>query len=55
MGLDVRDLVRRARAHYNCGVPHIDTHNRKAWIRSVLWLGKKWKLHPVNNQKRITQ
>jgi hypothetical protein len=53
--MDIRELMRRAQAHFNCGIPHIDRHNRKAWIRSVLFLGTKWRLHPINNQKRITQ
>ena len=53
--MNIRTLMRRAQAHFNCGVRAIDKHNRKAWVRSVLWLDTKWLLHPSNNQKRITQ
>ena len=34
----------RARKHFNCGISHIDKHNRRAWIRSLRHLGDKWLL-----------
>jgi hypothetical protein len=23
-------------------------HNQQAWVRSVMWLGERWLLHPSN-------
>lgn len=42
----VKLLLRRARKHFNSSwVPaHVNKHNRKAWVRSVLMLGDKWLL-----------
>jgi hypothetical protein len=49
---DAKELMRRANELFNCGIWHIDRHNRKAWVRSVLFLGDKWILaKPVS---RIT-
>ena len=41
---DLKPLIERARKLWNSGDPRLDRHNRKAWIRSVLYLGDKWLL-----------
>jgi hypothetical protein len=42
-------VLRRVRELFNCGIPRIDRHNRRAWVRSVRHLGDSWLLaHPVN-------
>ena len=40
----IRDIVRQARKLWSVEhvPPHINRHNRKAWIRSVLRLGPHW-------------
>lgn len=42
--MSAKQLMRRAKRLYNCGVAEIDRHNRKAWVRSVMALGNKWLL-----------
>lgn len=37
-------FLTRARRHFNCGIAHIDRHNRRAWIKSIRMLGDKWLL-----------
>lgn len=37
-------LLRRLRQLFNCGVPRIDRHNQRQWVRSVRHLGDKWLL-----------
>jgi hypothetical protein len=39
-----RDLVRKARTLYNSewATPELNRRNRKAWVRSVQYLGPKW-------------
>jgi len=37
-------LLTRVRQHFNSGIPRIDRHNRRAWVRSVRFLGDKWLL-----------
>ena len=39
-----KQLMRRARRLYNSGMSSVDRHNRRAWVRSVMWLGYKWLL-----------
>lgn len=38
------NILKRVRRHFNCGIRHIDRHNRLAWIASVRYLGDKWLL-----------
>lgn len=48
----IKPLVRRAKALWNSGVPNLDKHNRKAWVRSVVQLGDKWLLaQPIRKQQ----
>lgn len=44
--MSVRHLVKKARKLWNDPEvpPHINRHNRKAWIRAVLRLGDRWLL-----------
>ena len=42
--METKNLIRKAHTLFNSGVPHIDRHNRKAWVRSVIMLGDKWLL-----------
>lgn len=37
-------MLTRVRRHFNCGVPKIDRHNQRQWVRSVRFLGDKWLL-----------
>lgn len=37
-------VLRRVRELFNCGVPRIDRHNRRQWVRSVRHLGDNWLL-----------
>ena len=41
---EAKKLMRRARRLYNSGMASVDRHNRRAWVRSVMWLGDKWLL-----------
>ena len=34
----------RVRQMYTCGIPKIDRHNQRAWVKSVRYLGDKWLL-----------
>lgn len=36
--------LRRLRQLFNCGVPSIDRHNQRQWVRSVRHLGDRWLL-----------
>ncbi len=38
------ELQTRAAQLWNCGITHIDEHNRASWVRSVMMLGDKWLL-----------
>lgn len=38
------NILIRARRHFNCGIPHIDRHNQRSWVRSLRFLGDKWLL-----------
>lgn len=42
----VRDLIATSRKHYNnpLAPSHINVHNQKKWVRSVLFLGDNWLL-----------
>lgn len=37
-------LYRRAMKLYNCGIDHIDRHNRRQWVIAVKRLGVNWLL-----------
>lgn len=37
-------VLRRVRELFNSGIPRIDRHNRRQWVRSVRHLGDKWLL-----------
>jgi hypothetical protein len=55
MNLDTRSLLRRARRLFDneLAPPHVQRHNRHAWVRMVWWMGPKWKLaQPV---QRVTE
>jgi len=41
---EIRELFDRAYEMWNSGDAKLDKHNRKAWVRSVLYLGDKWLL-----------
>lgn len=42
----IKPLILRARKHFNnpLAPAHVNRHNQKAWVRSVLMLGEKWLL-----------
>ena len=40
----MKELLRHARTLWNSGNPNLDRHNRKAWVRSVMYLGDRWLL-----------
>jgi hypothetical protein len=44
--MSTKELARRAKAHFNCGIRSVDRHNRRAWIRNVRQLGSHWLLAP---------
>lgn len=46
------ELQDRATQLWNCGITHIDDHNRAAWVRAVTALGDKWLL--AKQVERIT-
>jgi hypothetical protein len=49
---ETKRLMRHARRLYNCGVRSTDRHNRKAWVRSVAFLGDRWLLaQPVRKAR----
>jgi len=37
--MSTKQLLRHAKTLYNCGIPHLDRHNQRAWVRSVIRLG----------------
>jgi len=45
-------MLTRVRKHLASGIAHIDRHNQRAWVKSVRFLGTKWRLHPANNIER---
>ena len=49
-----RDLVRKARTLYNSewATPELNRRNRKAWVRSVQYLGPKWVYWDVQKLER---
>lgn len=42
----------KVRTLFSCGIKEIDRHNRRAWVKSVRFLGEKWLLHPANRVLR---
>lgn len=50
--MNTRILI-RVRELFNCGVPRIDRHNRRQWVRSVRHLGDNWLL--ATKVKRATE
>lgn len=50
--MSTKALYRHAATLYNCGDARIDRHNRRAWVRSIKYLGDKWLL--AKNCQRLT-
>ena len=45
-------MLRRARELWNTGIRDLDRHNRRAWVRSIRFLGDKWLL--ARSQQRLS-
>jgi hypothetical protein len=42
------EMLTRVRALFKSGIRSTDRHNRRAWVKSIRFLGTKWLLHPAN-------
>jgi hypothetical protein len=42
--MTTKALLRHAKTLFHCGIPHLDRHNQRAWVRSVIRLGDRWLL-----------
>lgn len=46
------NMLTRVRALFKSGIRSTDRHNRRAWVKSIRFLGTKWLLHPANTVGR---
>jgi hypothetical protein len=42
------NMLTRVRKLFASGIRSTDRHNRRAWVKSVRFLGTKWLIHPAN-------